>query len=205
MSKFTNFIWLTIPALIIFSCADNDEVQKTRQDIFPLKEGNYWIYKTIITSSDGVVSVFPYLDSVWIEGKIRMDDVEYWMQKGTLSGEKYLRDSADCVLIRQLDFEQIIYSTNRDTLTVRNPVYKIITDINATTLVPAGEFKTINCRTLLRKEPSNSGHGAEYPSFDNKFYTAEQYLSSENTGLVKNVYYYLGGTVEYELLRFKLN
>jgi hypothetical protein len=202
--KIVKLFFVISLALLYYSCSDNEV--KPKGVTFPLKNGNYWIYRTTVTSADGVVSVFPYLDSVWVQGDTVINSIKYWKEIGTLRGTIYLRDSGDCVLMKELTYEQIIFSTNRkDTLMNTPPVCKIITDVNQSTKVPAGVFLTNNCRTLLRKDPSDTGHNSDFPSFSKDFDTSEQYLCSERVGLVKNIYYYLGGTVEYELVRYKLN
>jgi hypothetical protein len=190
--------------IISFSCSEDDERKEIRNTIFPIKPGNYWIYQIKGTSADGVVGMFPYLDSVYILKDTIINHSKYWIQTGTLSGTVYLRDSADCVILRQLTYEQIIYSTNRDTLLRDPPFYKLITDVNEVTEVPAGKFPTINCRSLLRKDPSNAGHDTEFPSFSKNFYTVEQYKCSADVGLVKLIYYYLGGTIEQDLVRYSV-
>ena len=186
----------------LYSCTQ-EEIVKSNSN-FPLKAGNYWIYRTTFTSADGVVQVFPYLDSVWIQKDTLINHKKYWKQIQSLSGTVYLRDSSDCLLMKKLTYEQIIFSTNRDTLLKTPPLYKLVTNVNEHTKVPAGEFITNDCRTLLRKGPLNTGFDAYFPSFGKDFYTAEHYLCSKNVGLVKNIYYYLGNTIEYELVRYKL-
>jgi hypothetical protein len=190
------FYWIFI--VVLLSCSD--EELKKRDSIFPLRPGNYWIYQTTITSSDDVVEIFPYLDSVWIEKDTIMDGYLYWVQQGSLSGKYFIRDSANCVILRQLMFERIIFSTNRDTLFSQPPVYQVITEVNKLTSVPAGKFRTINCRTLVRR---NTGH-SDFPIYNENFYTAEQFICSRDIGVVKNVNYYLGGTIDVELVRYKL-
>ena len=185
----------------LYSCT-HEEV--TRRSNFPLKPGNYWIYKTTITSSDGAVSVFPYLDSVWIEKDTIIDNKHYWEQIGTLRGTIFLRDSSDCVLMKELTYEQIIFSSNLDTLAKNPPFYKLMTSLSETVETPAGKFKAANCRMLLRKDPANTGHDDEYPAFNSEFYTTEQYICSSRVGLIKYVYYYLGSTIEYELVRYSI-
>lgn len=186
----------------ILSC-DETPARVGDNSIFPIREGNKWTYRIWITSDDGVVTLFPHLDSVTVVGDTILNGIRYWVQVGSLSGTVYLRDSSDCVLMRQLDYEQIIYSRNRDTLLLDPPIYKIITNINEITEVPAGKFRTSDCRTLLRIDEQNPHD--HFPLFGDKFYSVEHYICSEEVGLVKNIYYHLGGMVETELLTYQLN
>jgi len=165
---------------------------------------NYWVYQTTVTYYDGAVEVFPHLDSVWIEAETTIvNGKQSWVQRGTVGGMSTLRDSADYVFLRHGDLEQIIYSTNRDTLFHWSPIsFTIMTDIDETVVVPAGELRSSNCITLIKKDPSVSH--SDLPSFDKNTYIWEQYICSPDVGLIKHVYYYLGGTVEIELVRYKV-
>lgn len=176
-----------------------------KKPLLPFFAGSYWIYQTKMTSADDVVSIFPHLDSVWIEKDTVINNKVYWKQIGTLSGTYFLRDSADCVLRRQLSFEQIIYSTSRDTLLSYPPVYQVVTEFNEKIQVKAGNFRANTCRLLLRKGPETIHHANDLPSYDDKFYSGEHFICSDEVGLLKDIYYYLGGTVEYELIRYQLN
>lgn len=201
--RFLKFIPVIFLILCISSCTDHD-VGKNTHSIFPIKPGNYWVYRISVTSADGVLSVFSYLDSVWIVNDTIIDNKKYWKEISTLRGNYYLRDSGNCVLRREATYEQIIYSTNMDTLVKDPPTYKINTNVNEVTKVPAGDFVTINFRTLVRKTGLGEGH-SDLPSFNKDFFTDEQFISNSKTGIVKYVYYYLGGEVKHELVRYKLN
>jgi hypothetical protein len=164
---------------------------------------NYWVYRITVTLLDGSVEVFPYLDSVRIDAETTlMNGTQYWVRRGTQSGETMMRDSADCVILGDSNLEQIIYSTSYDTLINRPPIYKIMTNVGETITVPAGEFRSSNCMTIVRKSGA-TGH-SHLPSFNNEFYIGEQYICSPDIGLIKRVYYYLGNTVETELVRYKI-
>jgi hypothetical protein len=79
-----------------------------------------------------------------------------------------------------------------------------MTNVNTAIEVPAGRFKTSSCRTLVSREPDDTSHDDEYPLFGPNFYWVEQFMCSEKIGLVKQIYYYLGGKVEVELVRYKI-
>jgi hypothetical protein len=188
---------------LIFSCSDEDDVKKENR--FGLSPGNYWIYRTRVIHPDESSQIFDHLDSVWIEGTTTINGREYYVQESTLNGTQYLRDSANCILLRESSLEQIIYSENfRDTLFREPPIVRIMTDVNKTIEVPAGKLRTSNCRTLLRREKNDGGHHSHFPVFSDDFYTAQQYICSEQIGIVKQVSYYIGNTIEYELVRYKL-
>lgn len=201
MNKLVFFILLS--SILLVSCNHDIDYTSSPTIAFPLKSGNYWIYRTTITAADGVVNIFPYLDSVWIEKDTLINNKRYWKETGTLRGTIYLRDSGNCLLMKEYTYEQIIFSTSRDTLNKNLPIYKVMTNLNEVTKVPAGDYTTSNCRTLIRKDRSGQGH-SDLPSFDAKFYTSEQYICSPKVGLVKYVSYYIGDKIEYELVRYKL-
>ena len=195
------FSFLIITALL-FSCGDHD-VKPKRGTLFPVEAGNYWVYKTTTILFDGSVQIFPYLDSVWVDDQtIDIRGNKYWILQSSLSNTAYLRDSADCAIMGSLSFQQIVYSTNRDTLVSRPPAYLVMTRVNDQVTVPAGEFTASNCMTLLKK---NGSVHSDYPSFDKKFSIGEQYICSEEIGLIKHVYYYLGSAIEIELVRYKIH
>ena len=196
-------LFLLLMASLIASCSDHDPAPK-RGTNFPMEKENYWIYQTTIIEFDGTREIFPYLDSVWIEEETtQLRGNTYWIRQSKLDGASLVRDSVDCVLMDQSFFEQIVYSTNRDTLLKRPPAYQVMTHVGEKVTVPAGEFTSTNCMTLLRKDPSGPAH-SDLPSFDKNFYIGEQYICSSEIGLIKHVYYYLGGTVEIELMRYKI-
>lgn len=193
----------TVLVSAFFSCADQDVENK--KDNFPYKEGNYWVYKLTLTYPDGSVYVDNDYDSVWIVKDTVINRKAYWLQAGTQSGSIYLRDSADCVLRGRLIVDEIIYASNRDTLFSNPPAYKINTDIGELVHVPAGDFRTTNCRTIIRRDPNDSGHNHGLPLFTDDFFTGEQYICSDKIGLVKHVYYSFGVAHEYELSRYELH
>ena len=111
---------------LIFSCSDENEVRKT--SYFGLKTGSYWIYRTKIIFPDESFQIFDHLDSVWIEGTTTIDGKEYYVRQSSLNGEQYLRDSANCMLLRILSYKEIIYSSQfKDTLYRDPPIVRIMT------------------------------------------------------------------------------
>src|SRR5688572_30094958 len=127
MTKFISIFCLT---LIFWGCADNDDV-RVRKNLLNLQLGKYWVYRTKIIHQDESFYYLSLLDSAWIERDTIINGITYMLQHSTRGGDYYFRDSADCVLMRQLSNEQIIYSENlRDTLLKNPPVYKVVTDVN---------------------------------------------------------------------------
>ena len=204
------FAGLLLGVLLAACSRDREAIPgKQYQNAFPLAVGNYWVYRTTITSSTGEKQIFDTVDSVWIEKDTTINGKRAFVQRRTMyypTLKTYLSDSADCIVSKTLQYRSIEFSTNfRDTLERQPPFYLMMLDANAETQVEAGIFRTVNCKSLVRRDPSDQDQvRRNWPLHDPIFMIAEQKLYANNVGLVRRITYGFGNTIEEDLVRYKI-
>ncbi|MBC7922920.1 MAG: hypothetical protein H7Z75_17725 [Ferruginibacter sp.] len=200
------FVGLLLGVLLAACSREREAIEpgKQYQNAFPLAVGNYWVYRTTITPSTGEKQIFNTVDSVWIEKDTTINGIPTFVQRSTRyhTLKTYLSDSADCIVSKTLQYRSIEFSTNfRDTLEREPPFYLMMLDANAETQVWAGIFRTVNCKSLIKTEPSDQRN---WPMHDPIFMVSEQKLYANNVGLVKKITYAYGNTIEEDLVRYKI-
>lgn len=191
MKKCIFIIGLGVGIIIFFaSCHKKDTAPTTPDtvlDYYPLKEGNYWIYKPSWSDTAGNVipqtwendSVVVKGDTV-INGKIYHSVIEYNFLGSANPSINYYRDSANCIVN---EHGEIIFSINSgivykkiitpDTLAYVN--YSFVNDITSIT-VPLGTYSCFDFKGEIFRKTDNY----------NKAYLTHNY-SCKSIGPVKKI------------------
>lgn len=204
---------LYLTALILtFGCSKKETpspaaaivpAQKEYSNAYPLAIGNYWIYRTHIFSTERE-QISTTTDSVWIEKDTIVNKKRCFIERSTAYWplKKILLDSAGSIVSEIVGIKELIFSSNlKDTLLKQTPYYRLNVDKDKEIQVLAGTFSTINC-ILLYKVDKESGITHEHPLYNADFMIIEQLLYANNVGLVKDVSYYVGNTIEKRLERY---
>jgi hypothetical protein len=162
-------------------------------DYFPLKTGNYWVYKTTECDSNGNIIAGTYKnDSVIIKNDTLINSktyhtvVEYNFMNCPTPSMQYYTDSADCVVT---NYGKIVFSIkNTSGVIYTQMVYAdssvyinyfcIKTPVSIS--VPSGTYSCVDFEGALYEKSNN---------FDKAYLTHHYY--SENIGLVKRTAFYL--------------
>ena len=210
MKRYDLFYLLSL--ILAFACSKKESpspavakvpAQNEYSNAYPLAIGNYWIYRTHIFSEEGEQKGVT-TDSVWIEKDTIISKKRYFIERSTAYGtlKKLLHDSAGCIISEIVGIKELIYSTNlKDTVFKQTPYYRLNVDKHKEVQVLAGKFPTINC-ILLYKVDKNSGAEHDHPLYNANFMIIEQLLYANNVGLVKEIEYYVGNTIEKRLERY---
>lgn len=171
---------------------------------YPLRVGNYWIYRSTTYFSSGFVQVFPHTDSAWIEKDTVVGGKIYYLLKSTNRSPALVRDSGGYVLEKYFESPVPVFSryNHEDTLLKAYPYYRIMTDIGDEVTVPAGTFKTINCKTLMKLDPNDPGGAHGFPMHDLNFHLHDERIYANNVGRVKFVTFYVGNRNEENLEKY---
>ena len=205
--KRVNFLFLIL-SVFIFSC--QKEESKTQEypekvtDYFPLKVGNYWIYKTSTCDSLEFGCEDYDLDSVYISGTKIIDGNIYYRMSGLLHNSTMLyRDSGDYIID---SIGRIIFALNH----FNTPIYEYeetysdkilfmvsysINSVSTEIDVPAGVFSCYNVLGTVWLEKDN--------------FTTPRYIHNnyaEGVGLVYKTMFYLSSEtgIKQELIRYHL-
>jgi len=211
MPKF--FLFHLIVLIIAFGCSKRDAplpstiapVQNEYSNAYPLAPGNYWIYRTHNFTPEGEQK-FENTDSVWIEKDTIINKKRYFIERSTAYWplKRLLHDSAGSVISELAGIKEVIFSSNlKDTLLKQTPYYRLNVDKGKEIQVLAGRFPTINC-ILLYKLDKATGITHDHPLYNADFMIIEQLLYANNVGLVKDVSYYVGNTIEKRLERYSV-
>ncbi len=115
-----------------------------------LDSGNYWVYERRRYDSTGVLTIGPYIDSIYFDGDTLWQGNSFKVQRRWTLGAmgpnmtRFIRDSADCiveaggrVLFRYGVFDEVAYS---DTYYVTFTIDWSMPSATTTQTVPAGTF-----------------------------------------------------------------
>jgi hypothetical protein len=182
------------------------------KDYFPLKIGNYWIYKHYDIDSIGNVTERNRTDSVIISRDSIINSNQYFILEGTNYpfNSKWgivdiLRDSSG-YLVNEKGKIKFSVDNFTDTLVSKvelhegDTIYSLTFRMEKLTnpiTVPAGEFEVLNFKGTV-KTPLQIP-GTKNPRYMNN-------LFAENVGKVLETYFYLGGPLisEKRLVRYKV-
>lgn len=200
---------IVIPTAFVACHRESESVAPAHyQKAFPLKVGNYWLYRTITINPDGSKNFLNKLDSIWIEKDTLIGNKLYYVQKHSLfhNYSFLLSDSAGIIFSETPNYKRIVFSaTHHDTLVSAYPRFQIMADLNQAVSVPAGNFRTVSVKTIEKMTPaSHAGHSG-VPMHGNDFMVLEQLTYANQVGLVKRVTSFHGSVAEEVLVRYKVN
>ena len=171
---------MSIVAFTLFSACKKDEPNgdpvKVYNDYGCLKVGNYWIYERFTVDTLGEATPLNKFDSCYVEKDTLINGVTYAKMVRPFPYQLapdipnpslfYLRDSLHYIVdhtgsIRfssedySTVFQTVIHTQNGDTLFTASTK---MDDINHRTMVPAGEFTTMNYKTTYKMNPNFINH-----------------------------------------------
>ncbi|MCX6268847.1 MAG: hypothetical protein NTW16_16095 [Bacteroidetes bacterium] len=211
-----NLFLLGLILALAISCKKKEETTPPDDpgvtfNYFPMKTGNYWVYRHYDIDTLGHVTEIPLTDSVVITGDSMINGKRYFVFEGTNFPYNHnwgivdmLRDSGDYVvsangIIRfsQKNFTDILASKTEiisgDTLYTLN--YRM-EKTDSTVTVPAGVFGALNYRGTVKtwmKLP-----GIQNPRYLNTYY-------ADNAGCILQTYFFLNNPnfSEKRLVRYR--
>jgi len=195
-------------AILIFitvSCKKEAALKVDQNDFsraYPLKIGNYWIYRSTTFYKNGFIQPFESTDSVWIDRDTIINRRLYWIRVSSMFGSQLITDSTGVILLKHNNEHIPIFSkrTYSDTLLKRPPFFRIMTDPNKEVTVVAGTFRTINCKTIMQMDEDGKMH--DFPIHNLNFHTHEQTFFANDVGMVSRVTYFLGNRTEEDLQKY---
>jgi hypothetical protein len=184
-------------------------------DYFPLKAGNYWIYRQFTIDQDGGLTEGNRIDSCYIEKDTVIRGNTYFILRSPhlflMQTERpALRDSLhyriDCrgrIYYSSVDFSTVF---GRDTvvdLSTNDTLFFADTRMHhkdSVVTTPAGTFTTINFRETYTVHPDFFIPGSSNPKFSHNIY-------AKNTGLVYQSFPFSSSEMKMgrRLIRYKLN
>lgn len=215
-SRMTTFIVLLTLSAAVTSChkeeplvpIDNGGITSTMYHL-PITDGSYWIYQQEQTDSDGVITNYGPVDSVYVDGDTVIGAYTYKKIRTVTSTPNtffapeplvFYRDSAGYLVDQSGAF--IEHDNFTDTLEYRN--YSGVVDAwyfmrhrDSSVTVPAGTFNTIDYEGHLYATIPN------YP-LPIPRYTHELY--ADNVGKIAEVTFYLSnpGYIQRRLIRYHI-
>ena len=169
-----NVILMAIVAFTLFSACKKDEPKVEPETVYPnygcLKAGNYWIYERFTVDTLGKATPLHIFDSCYVEKDTLIHGKTYAKMFRPYPHQTpympslsrfYLRDSLHYIvdhtgLIKFSSedfltvFQTVTHTQNGDTLFTASVK---MDDINHRTMVPAGEFTTLNYKTTYKLNP----------------------------------------------------
>lgn len=171
-----NVMLMAIVALALFSACEKDEQNVEPETVYPdyacLKVGNYWIYEHFTVDTLGEATPLNKFDSCYVVKDTVINGETYakmfrpypYQMAPDIPNQSlfYLRDSLHYIV----DHKGIIKFSSEDFLTVFQTHYNLLNsgdtlytaaakmdDINQRTIVPAGEYSTMNYKTIYKLKP----------------------------------------------------
>lgn len=166
-----NVMLLAMVAFVLLSACKKDEPNINPEKVYPdyacLKVGNYWVYERFRVDTLGEATSLNKFDSCYVEKDTLIHGETYakLVKRHPHLSEvvfEYLRDSlhyivnpAGKIKFSSEDFTTIFLTQaslgpHEDTLFVATVK---MDDINQRTIVPAGEFTTLNYKTVYKINP----------------------------------------------------
>jgi uncharacterized membrane protein len=149
--------------IVLTSCKKDEETAEVPVDQAPpvavsefsqLAGGNYWIYRKVqVDSLDNDQGASYPEDSLFIDGDTIIDGTTWYVQRNGINGMvspwvRFLRDSADCLLERDLGvqfssgtFDQVL-QVDSNSSPAQAVIRWSVSSTTFSTSVPAGDFET---------------------------------------------------------------
>lgn len=196
---------------VLFSCKKKKDETTTvngtpflsSNQYFPMAVGNYWIYQLVTIDTNGVETIDPLLDSVYISKDSVINGKTYFEVTGMVffqapSWKRYYRDSLQFVVD---EFGTLIYAPEYFTDTMRFDTvpttytsFQIMKHLDSLVTVPYGNFITSSAERTVNLIPP-------YPWANPRF---THTLFSQYTGVVNESRFFVSSPdyMEGRLVRY---